>query len=247
MKYTGAWSRAELLYVFGFSAIIFLVALTFNDPTMPDWFNWINIISAVSGIICVILVAKGNILNYPIGFINVILYGYISYVYHWNGSMILNWFIFFPLNIIGWWAWNGKMDKTETVISKRLNNLQVYEVFVLCLLGIVIDMFFLRSLPDYVSFINAQNIPLLDSISTNLSILAMILMVYRYAEQWILWIFIDVVTIMMWLYSYFVDGAGAMPVLIMWVAFLINAVYGYLKWVGEFERYPDIITFLRGE
>jgi len=247
MKYIGEWSRAELLYVFGFSALIFLIALTFNDPNMPDWFNWINIISAVSGIVCVILVAKGNILNYPIGFINVILYGYISYVYHWNGSMILNWFIFFPLNAIGWWAWNSKLDTTETVLMKRLSDHAAAIVMLAVFAGIIFDMMFLRSLPQYVSFINAQNIPLLDSISTNLSILAMILMVYRYAEQWILWIIIDVVTIAMWLYSYFVDGAGALPVLIMWVAFLLNAIYGYLKWTGEFEKYPNIITFLRGE
>jgi len=231
MKYIGNWTNYEKIYLLIFTLVIFWVSLTFTDPTMPDWFNTINIISAISGILCVILVAKRNILNFPIGIINVVLYGYISFVYHWNGSMILNWFIFFPFQFIGWYYWKDHLNDIFTnVRTKYITKNQFYVVFFALVAGVIFDMMFLRSLPTYVSFINAQNIPLLDSISTNLSIAATILMTYRYAEQWILWIVIDVVTIIMWIYSFIIDGNGALPVLIMWIAFLINAIYGYYMW-----------------
>lgn len=229
MKYVGKWSRYEIAYLLIFTAVICWVATTFFDPTKPDWFNWINVISAVSGILCVILVAKRNILNFPIGVINVVLYGYISYIYHWNGSMILNWGIFFPFQLIGWYLWAPQMDDAKVTV-KYLTSKQWAYVVVGCVLGITFDMEVLRNLPQWVSFINAQNIPMLDSMSTNLSIVATILMTYRYAEQWIVWIIIDVVTIIMWIYSFMIDGNGALPVLIMWVAFLVNAVYGYWVW-----------------
>lgn len=246
MKYIGKWTPYELIYLIGFSLIIFWVALSFADPEKPDWFNWINVISAISGMACVILVAKGNILNYPIGIINVLLYGYIAYVYHWNGSMFLNWFVFFPLSIVGWFIWNKKLDNTDTVEMKRIPITNMGWVVLAVTGGILIDMMILRNLPTYVSFINAQNIPLLDSISTNFSIVAMILMVYRYAEQWLLWIVIDVVTIIMWVYSYAVDGSGALPVLVMWIAFLVNAIYGYLVWI-DYKVDPMMIAFIRGD
>lgn len=231
MKYIGKWSRYEVVYLLIFSTIICAVATTFNDPTMPDWFNTINIISAVSGIVCVILVAKRNILNFLIGIINVVLYGYISYVYHWNGSMILNWFIFFPFQFIGWYYWKDNLDINLANVKTKIISGHQWLIIVMALfVGITIDMMFLRTLPTYVSFINAQNIPLLDSISTNFSIVATILMTYRYAEQWILWIAIDIVTIIMWIYSFIIDGNGALPVLIMWIAFLVNALYGWYMW-----------------
>ena len=231
MKYIGNWTKYELIYLIGFSILIGAISLTFFDPTKPDWFNWVNVISAVSGILCVVLVAKRNILNFPIGIINAITYGYIAFVYNWNGSMILNWFIFLPFQFIGWYYWKDHMSVDLTnVHTKYIKNNQFYIIFVALIIGITFDMMFLRSLPTYVSFINAQNIPILDSISTNFSIVATILMTYRYAEQWMLWIMIDVVTIIMWVYSYVIDGNGALPVLVMWVAFLINAVYGYYMW-----------------
>ncbi len=236
MKYIGNWTKWEVSYLLTFSIIICWVASTFTDPTMPDWFNVVNIISAVSGIVCVILVAKRNILNFPIGIINVVLYGYISYVYHWNGSMILNWFIFFPFQFIGWYYWKDNLDTNLTNVKTKFINAHQWIIIIVALIGgITFDTMFLRNLPTYVSFINAQNIPLLDSISTNFSIVATILMTYRYAEQWILWIAIDIVTIIMWIYSFIIDGNGALPVLIMWIAFLVNAVYGYYMW-----RHNDI-------
>ena len=64
-----------------------------------NWFDWFLIIgiivtslisnvngidvlgtaAGISGVVCVVLVAKRSIWNYPFGILNVLLYGYISY------------------------------------------------------------------------------------------------------------------------------------------------------------------------
>ena len=46
------------------------------------------------------------------------------------------------------------------------------------------------------------NLPFIDSMSTCLSVLAMLLSVRRLMEQWIVWIVVDVVTVFMWFADY---------------------------------------------
>jgi len=65
---------------------------------------------------------------------------------------------------------------------------------------------------------------LIDSFTTMSSVAAMILMVKRYREQWILWILIDVMSIVLWCYTF------DLMMILMWATLLVNAVYGYIKW-----------------
>ena len=53
-----------------------------------------------------------------------------------------------------------------------------------------------------------------------------------YTEQWILWIIVDVVTVIMWLIA-LINGTGSIAVLLMWCIYLINAVIMYVKWRNE--------------
>ena len=70
----------------------------------------------------------------------------------------------------------------------------------------------------------------MDATTNVFSIVATFLMVLRYKEQWLLYIILNVVTIAMWCIRWQAgSGDGSMMVL-MWVAFLINSVYGYYKW-----------------
>jgi nicotinamide mononucleotide transporter len=65
---------------------------------------------------------------------------------------------------------------------------------------------------------------LLDSASTIISVFANLLMMLRYREQWLLWIIIDAITVVMWLI------AGDLIMVTMWSVYLINAFYGYYNW-----------------
>jgi nicotinamide mononucleotide transporter len=64
----------------------------------------------------------------------------------------------------------------------------------------------------------------LDSTSTTFSVIANALMVLRYREQWLLWIIVDAVTVVMWM------GTGDGIMTAMWAFYLLNAVYGYVIW-----------------
>ena len=78
-------------------------------------------------------------------------------------------------------------------------------------------------------------LPFVDSMSTVLSVVAQILCLKRFAEQWILWIVIDGVSVIMWAYDYF-NGGESIATFLMWAVYLVNAIIMYVKWRREVEK-----------
>ena len=74
--------------------------------------------------------------------------------------------------------------------------------------------------------------PFVDALSTVVSVIAMIVSIKMYAEQWILWIVVDVVTVIMWVIA-FAQGNDSIATLLMWIVYLGNAVVMYVKWIKE--------------
>ena len=197
------------------------------------WQTALSITTCITGLWCVILVAKGRILNYPIGIINVLGYGYISYQYQLYGETMLNILYFLPMQFIGWFIWrNSKTENTiDTVRVKFLTWFGRFQWAVLSLMAVMAYAWWLRSIHD--------PLPYLDSTSTVLSIIAMILMAWRYMEQWILWIIVDVVSIAMWYLTIDANGARDIAMLVMWSAYLINAIYGFIAWIKMYKQQPE--------
>ena len=79
------------------------------------------------------------------------------------------------------------------------------------------------------------SLPFTDSLSTCLSVLAMLFSVKRLMEQWILWIVVDVVTVYMWAVDY-ANGGTDIATLLMWSVYLLNAVIMLHKWYVESRR-----------
>lgn len=63
-----------------------------------------------------------------------------------------------------------------------------------------------------------------DAATNVLAIFAQLLMVRRYREQWAWWLVIDVLCVKMW----FVAGNWSMVA--MYIAWIINCIYGWWNW-----------------
>lgn len=184
----------------------------------------------LTGILCVILVARGSIWNYFWGTYNVIGYAYIAYTWGLNGEVMLNALYFLPMQVIGFIMWKNNMSKDDIVKMQDLSLIQYIIVGLISTVAIIGYADFLNWVSAVIPWLNLQQLAGLDATSTVLSVVAMILMAKRYASQWVLWIVVDVVSVLMWLGA-LVDGSPDAPaMLIMWVVYLINAVYGYYNW-----------------
>lgn len=74
--------------------------------------------------------------------------------------------------------------------------------------------------------------PFVDSFTTVCSVAAMIISVRMYAEQWIIWVAVDIFSVYMW-WCDFRSGSDNMATLLMWVVYLGNAIIMLIKWEKE--------------
>lgn len=205
------------------SVIIFTIYFAITDKTSPTWYLIINSIAAISGIFCVVLCAKGRKSQYIWGLLNIVGYVIIAYINKYYGEVMLNALYYLPSQFIGYYLWNKNMSKDKkTVSSKKLNFKQTILFLVVCVIGIYLYKLSL-------DLLGGRN-TILDSASTFISLFANILMLARYREQWLLWIIIDIITVVMWLL------VNDLIMVTMWSVYLINAFYGYYNWSKMYER-----------
>ena len=82
-NYFKDWNLFEKVWLLIFTILIIGLSVYWKDTFM-------GITCSLTGIWCVVLVAKGRISNYWIGIINVILYAIISYNNKYFGEVMLN-------------------------------------------------------------------------------------------------------------------------------------------------------------
>ena len=119
--------------------------------------------------------------------------------------------------------WNMN-DQSAEVIKKRLTKKQSVTVYSLAAAGVLVYGLLLSKL--------GGSLPFVDSTSTVLSVVAQILCIKRMTEQWIMWIAVDVVTVVMWIFAFF-NGGESVATLLMWSVYLLNAVFMYIRWKKE--------------
>ena len=218
------WKRWQIFWMIFANAVILGVSLYQGDTLL-------GIAASLTGVICVILCGMGKVSNYLFGTANVILYAIVAFKAKYYGDVMLNLFYYFPTNIIGWILWKKHMDKEANVVYKRRMTLKQDLILILVsAVGIWGYGYILKCM--------GGNLPLVDSMSTVLSVIAQILMIKRFTEQWIVWIVVDAVSVIMWIAALFTEGAS-IAVLLMWSVFLANAVIMYVKWLKESSAGPE--------
>ena len=69
-----------------------------------------------------------------------------------------------------------------------------------------------------------STMPYLDATTVSLAIIAQLLMIWRYREQWAMWIAINVASLIMFIML------QQWAMVAMYIAWLINAFYGWYNW-----------------
>ena len=77
-----------------------------------------------------------------------------------------------------------------------------------------------------------RDVPFVDSFTTVSSVVAMIVSVKMYSEQWWIWILVDIFSVYMW-WTNFSAGNDNMATLLMWIIYLGNAIIMCVKWEKE--------------
>lgn len=214
------WSKTEYLWLLICSTAIALTSVLMGGGV-------IEFISSVTGIIGAILVAKGKLSSYYWGFVATVLYAYISYTYQLYGETIMYTLLFTPMQVIGGIIWARKLKVSSDgeradVIKKYLTNKQRWLLALSTTGAIICYALLIKELKGAA--------PGLDSATAILSVLATYLMMTRYAEQWYVWILVNIVAVVLWVQTALHHETQGWAVLAMWVAFLLNSIFGAYQW-----------------
>lgn len=209
------WNLYERIWLFSFCAIAVLITLLTGD-------NLFGFIVFLSGVLCVILAAKGSILNYPAGILNTVGYAWIALQNGLYGEVGLNMLFYLPMNVIGVFLWRKHME-SGVVTMRKLSVRGIWFLVISCVAAIA-------GLGFLLSCLDGQNSPYIDSATNILSIAATILMLRRYREQWACYIVLNVLSVIMWSVRAAAGSPEGALMIVMWTAYLINAFYGWHNW-----------------
>lgn len=224
--------KNKVLSLYDWFLIVGVIASNIVYSVLSSDMDLVGSIASIAGVLCVVLVAKGNIWNYLFGIINVSMYAYISYKASLYGDAALNALYYVPMQFIGWWQWRKRgaaMTASEAaghcvqVKARRFTWHQRLLLALGCTAAVIACGYVLKHFGD------PQ--PFKDSATTVLSIVAQALMALAFMEQWVLWIITNVISVVMWCICVARGEAHAAVMVIMWVFYLLNSLNGFRVWL----------------
>ncbi|WP_039055193.1 nicotinamide riboside transporter PnuC [Enterobacter sp. Bisph1] len=206
--------------------------------------SWIEATGTLAGLLCIWLASLEKISNYAFGLINVTLFAIIFFQIQLYASLLLQLF-FFAANIYGWYAWSRQTAHNEAELQIRWLPLPKALTWLgVCVVAIGLMTFFIDpvfALLTKIAVAVMQTVgidvampqlqpdafPFWDSCMMVLSIVAMILMTRKYVENWLLWVVINVISVVI----FALQGVWAMSVEYMILTFI--ALNGSRMWINS--------------
>lgn len=191
--------------------------------------TWLEVIAVIFGLLSVWYAKKANLLVYPTGIVSVLIYVYICFNFQLYADMGIN-FFYFVMSVYGWYMWTRKGPEKK-VIPIRWNTTRqqwlgvlAVVVFFWAILGLI--FLFKQDDADYMN----SYIPYVDSLTTAIFLVGMLLMALKRIENWIYWIIGDIISVPL----YFVKGLVFTS--FQYAVFLAIAVAGLLAWKRMYEQ-----------
>lgn len=179
----------------------------------------ISLVSGVLGVCSVVLGAQRNIWTFLFGFAQVLTYSYLCWGERFYAELLLNAYYFVTM-LYGVWIWRKRLggDVDRYVVETR--KLSVVALLCVCvstlLLSIVVGWF--------LSVYTDDSQPYMDALTTVPAMVAQVLMILVYREQWCIWLLVDVLATVMWV------EAGDYCMAAQYMFWCVNCIYGYVLW-----------------
>jgi nicotinamide mononucleotide transporter len=217
------WKSREWVLL-GLMVLAQVVAFAFG----ADWslMGWIGLATGVFTILSLILVDRGRITNYLWGFLGSVVWLVVAIQNHLVGDMFSQSF-YVIMQFVGIYAWQKQLVKqgqggdAEVEPKKMTALMTILSVIgTLSIYAIVVTV-----------SLHAHGTQVwLDGTLLPLGIVGQVLMTYGYRSQWVAWIALDIVNVVIWANQLQAGGPAAMSMFVLQVVMTINALYGCWLW-----------------
>ncbi len=183
--------------------------------------DWLTVIASLIGATALIFVGKGDAIGQLLTIVFSIIYAIISFQFHYYGEMITYLGMTAPSALIAMINW---LRNPYTKREVKVNHLTLKTWLMLCLSAIVTTYLFYHIL----NICNTSNM-VFSTISVTTSFLASSLTILRSPYYAVAYAANDIVLIILWGLAT-QDNVNYLPMIICFVIFLINDIYGYMNW-----------------
>ena len=196
--------------------------------------NWMGLLGFTSGLLCVWLLIKENILTFPIGLVYAVLSVYVMYRSRLYADTLLN--VYFVLmNAYGWYYWRRGGQGRRSAERLLIVSTPVREgilAAVVVLVGTVL-------MGSYLSIQTDADYPFPDSFTTVLSFVAMWMAARKYLANWALWLVVNVVSVGLYLLKG-KDDATLYYYAGLYAIYIWLAVVGWRAWRSAMSTQPAV-------
>lgn len=193
--------------------------------TVTEWLksqSLLETFGVITGILCVYLAAKNNIWSWPIAMISVVIYIFIfleAKLYADTGLQ----FYFLLMNLYGWYFWSRKSENQKKVPISAIKKKEIA-------LSLIAVSVFTAGLGYLLKQGTDASFPFIDSFCTACSLVAQIFLARKVMENWLIWIFVDLIYVGVYLAKDLHLTAG------MYALYIYIAAIGYIDWRKEYRE-----------
>ena len=178
--------------------------------------TWTELVGSLAGLLCVWLVARASVWNWPLGIANTLLYLVVFLRAKLYGDALLQ-VVFTALNAYGWWSWTHPGGDRGELPVRRATQAELSIAAGVSLAGTAGAALALAHGTD-------SPVPLWDASVLVLSLVATWAQARKWLESWWLWIAVDVISVPLYL------NRQLYPTALLYALFLGLCVMGLREW-----------------
>lgn len=178
--------------------------------------HWIELMGSLTGMLCVWLLIRQNIWNWPIGIANNIFYVFVFFKSGLFADMGLQ-FVYLSIALYGWWNWRHGGNAHSELIVSRTSDKSLLRYCGMAGAATAILYWLLRSFTP-------STVPFADGLTTSLFLTAQFMMSRKLVENWWFWIVGDVLVIGLYIYKHLYLTTG------LYLVMLTMCIVALVQW-----------------
>ncbi len=190
---------------------------------------FIEIVGAIIGLVYLYLEYKANVWLWPVGILMSAFYVviYITGSFYADAALQVYYIGANAYGLLKWTAFRrgaggGAVSHSDTEISAMPQRL-ILPVAAVSLAIWFLIYYVLKTFTD-------SPVPAGDAFTTALSIVAMWMLSRKYMEQWLLWVVVNIVSVILYFWK------GLYPTAILYIVYVVIATLGYFRWRREARK-----------
>jgi len=186
--------------------------------------NWLELFGTLSSLIYLYFSIKQSIWLWPLGLLSSALYVFVYFFSKFYADMGLQVY-YVVISVYGWYHWiYGKGSGAEKNLP--ISSISLRLSLILSLITLVLFVL----LGEVLIHFTDSTIPWGDALTTAISITATWMLTQKIMEHWLLWVFVDALSLALYIYKDLDITA------FLFFVYTLMAVVGYLQWKKEWKN-----------